>query len=420
MNDQIIKIDGLYKQYKYGKIGFTTFQNALKDWWERTTNPQERSRRAADPEFFYALEDINLTINTGEKVGIIGKNGAGKSTLLKLISRITSPTSGQIELFGRVASLLEVGTGFDGELTGRENIYLNGSILGMSRDEIDTKMDDIIAFSEVSDFIDTPVKKYSSGMRVKLGFAVAAYLDNEILIMDEVLAVGDMEFQKKCIDRMRSLADTENRTILYVSHNMNTIKALCTRCIVLDHGKLAYDGDVDRAISIYLGLDSTIPSEYVFNRDYRPIDHILRANKRFEIKRLRFADGSSPLLSSKEPVCVELEVSALQSFDRVGFRLEFWFQDGSKIGSMLSGNFKAFEKGSSQITMTIDPSHLTDGQYRADLIAYQFDENGTEDILDGVYPGLVFQINRGLDDENHLNWHHRYWGAVHLHDITLS
>ena len=235
MNDQIIKIDGLYKQYKYGKIGFTTFQNALKDWWERTTNPQERSRRAADPEFFYALEDINLTINTGEKVGIIGKNGAGKSTLLKLISRITSPTSGQIELFGRVASLLEVGTGFDGELTGRENIYLNGSILGMSRDEIDTKMDDIIAFSEVSDFIDTPVKKYSSGMRVKLGFAVAAYLDNEILIMDEPTKGIDVMAKRDIYKLVNDLAE-QGKAVLFLSSYLPEMLNFCDRIIVLNDG----------------------------------------------------------------------------------------------------------------------------------------------------------------------------------------
>ena len=281
MDESIIKISDISKKYRYGQIGFSTFQNALKEWWANRDQSDAEKHQKND-EYFFALRDVNLEIRPGEKVGIIGKNGAGKSTLLKLVSRITSPSSGRIELAGRVASLLEVGTGFDGELTGRENIYLNGAILGMSRAEIDQKMDDIIAFSEVSDFIDTPVKRYSSGMYVKLGFSIAAHLDNEILIMDEVLAVGDMEFQKKCIDRMRTLADTEGRTILYVSHNMNTIKALCTRCVVLDRGKIIYDGNVDKAISIYLGMDDSVPNEYVYDQNYRPYDSILRANRRFE------------------------------------------------------------------------------------------------------------------------------------------
>ena len=420
MNETMIKIKGLSKQYRYGQIGFTTLQSSLKNWWENRKSGQPSRPSDSAPEFFYALEDINVEIASGEKVGIIGKNGAGKSTLLKLISRITSPTDGSIELSGRVASLLEVGTGFDGELTGRENIYLNGSILGMSRNEIDSKMDDIIAFSGVGNFIDTPVKRYSSGMRVKLGFSVAAHLDNEILIMDEVLAVGDMEYQKKCIDRMRSLADSDNRTILYVSHNMNTIKALCTRCLVLDQGHLIYDGNVDQAISIYLGLDRTLPDEYVFNADYRPYDRSLRANKRFEIKSLRFSEHSSQIVSNREPINVVLSVESLKHFDRVGFRLELWFHDGSKIGTMLSRNFVSLDPGDATVHLSIDPAHLTNGQYRADLIAYQFDQNGTEDILDGVYPGLIFHINNRLDEENYLDWNHQYWGAVRLHDLTVK
>ncbi len=419
MESPIIKISGLSKQYRYGRIGFTTFQSSVREWWAGR-NPSAEKGSGKAGKHFYALKDLDLEVFPGEKVGIIGKNGAGKSTLLKLISRITSPTSGRIDLEGRVASLLEVGTGFDGELTCRENIYLNGAILGMSREEIDRKMDDIIAFSEIEDFIDTPVKRYSSGMYIKLGFSVAAYLDNEILIMDEVLAVGDLAFQKKCIDRMRSLAASENRTILYVSHNMNTIKSLCSRCIVLDHGKVVYDGDVSKAISIHLGLDDSVPREYVYDRNFRPYDSVLRANKRFRINTLRFDPGSSTLLSSADQLSFTLNVTSLQYFSRVGFRLELWFQDGSRVGTMLSGTFKEFVEGDSAVHITADPSHLAPGQYRADLIAYQFDENGTEDILDGVYPGLAFQITERLDDTNYLDWNHQYWGAVRLHDLYVS
>ena len=211
-----------------------------------------------------ALNGIDLTIYQGEAVGIIGSNGAGKSTLLKLLSKVTSPTEGEIDIYGRIASMLEVGTGFNGELTGRENVYMNGAILGMTKQEIDAKMEEIIEFSEVREFIDTPVKRYSSGMFVKLAFSVAAHLDSEIMIMDEVLAVGDVAFQKKCLEKMKYVANKEGRTVLYVSHNMNTIRKLCDRCIVLDKGKVVYQGDVESAISVYLGASTEMTTKYIF------------------------------------------------------------------------------------------------------------------------------------------------------------
>ena len=203
-------------------------------------DPNQRigAKQYTKDDTFLALDGVNLEVNRGERIGIIGANGAGKSTLLKVLCRITSPTDGRVRFRGRIASMLEVGTGFHAELTGRENIYLNGAILGMTKKEVASKIDSIIEFSECKKFIDTPVKRYSSGMFVKLAFAVAAHLDAEIMIMDEVLAVGDMHFQKKCIGKMRDLATEEDRTVLYVSHNMNTIRDLCDRCIVLDHGKI--------------------------------------------------------------------------------------------------------------------------------------------------------------------------------------
>ena len=210
-------------------------------------DPNQRigAKQYTKGDTFLALDSVNLEVNRGERIGIIGANGAGKSTLLKVLCRITSPTDGRVRFRGRIASMLEVGTGFHAELTGRENIYLNGAILGMTKKEVTSKIDSIIEFSECEKFIDTPVKRYSSGMFVKLAFAVAAHLDAEIMIMDEVLAVGDMHFQKKCIGKMRDLATEEDRTVLYVSHNMNTIRDLCDRCIVLDHGKIVFDGDVE-------------------------------------------------------------------------------------------------------------------------------------------------------------------------------
>ncbi|MBQ8995616.1 MAG: ABC transporter ATP-binding protein [Oscillospiraceae bacterium] len=420
MEQPIVSIQNVSKKYRYGKISSTTFQESLKLWWAGKTGRIAPEELHTDNPYFYALKDIDLAVRRGEKLGIIGHNGAGKSTLLKILGRITTPTDGTIDLYGRVASLLEVGTGFDPELTGRENIYLNGAILGMSREEIDGKIDDIIEFSEIGEFIDTPVKRYSSGMYVKLGFAVAAHLDNEILIMDEVLAVGDMEFQKKCLDRMKSLSVNEGRTILYVSHNMNTIRSICDRCIVLEEGHILYDGDVDEAISIYLGLDEELPVKYTYSSDYRPYDESLRANRRFEMEELEYCEGSGPLFSSDQKQKLRLRVKAFKSFERVGFRFEVWAQDDSKIGTMLAGSFADFPEGTSTVEITIDPTHLTSGQYRADLVAYCFDENGTEDILDGVYPGILFQINNELSEENYLDWHHQYWGPIRLHDLQVK
>ena len=273
-NDTMIEIAGLKKRYRRGQIGAVTLQETIKEWQE---NRKKRAAAGGQPdgkqkETFYALDGIDLRVRKGEKLGIIGRNGAGKSTLLKIICRITAPTEGSVDLYGRVTSMLEVGTGFHGEMTGRENVYLNGAILGMSKAEIESKMDDIIAFAGLEAFMDTPVKRYSSGMFVKLGFSVAIHLDSEIVIMDEVLAVGDMEFQNKCIHRLLESAANEERTVLYVSHNMNTIRQLCDRCIVIDKGRIIFDGDVDKAVAVYLGAGGLMPSEIVFGAEYRPYD----------------------------------------------------------------------------------------------------------------------------------------------------
>ena len=246
-----IKITDLSKIYRLGQIGTGTLQNDLKRWYKMNIRGQDdpflkigeanESSVRGESDVVYSLRDINLEVEQGTTLGIIGKNGAGKSTLLKLISRVTSPSTGKIEVKGRVASLLEVGTGFHPELTGRENIYLNGAILGMRKKEITHKLDEIIDFSGVARYIDTPVKRYSSGMYVRLAFAVAAHLDSEILIVDEVLAVGDADFQKKCIGKMGDISKGEGRTILFVSHNMTSIKSLCTDCLLLKRGIETYD-----------------------------------------------------------------------------------------------------------------------------------------------------------------------------------
>lgn len=256
MNELMIKADNVSKRYRLGQIGSSTLYMELKKRSARRKGEEDPTKRigsrpVSKNENFLALDGVSFEIKKGERVGLIGKNGAGKSTLLKLISRITAPTGGTIGLNGRVASMLEVGTGFHPELTGRENIFMNGAILGMRKKEIESKLEDIIDFSECREFIDTPVRRYSSGMYLKLAFAVAVHLDSEIIIMDEILAVGDMAFQKKCMEKMNAVSHEQGRTIIYVSHNMLTIKKLCDRVIVLDHGKMLFDGDVDAGISFY-------------------------------------------------------------------------------------------------------------------------------------------------------------------------
>ena len=273
-----IQVSGVKKMYKLGQIGGGTLQKDLQSWWARKRGREDPNSKIGEGErshgdTFMALNGIDLTIYQGEAVGIIGSNGAGKSTLLKLLSRVTAPTEGEIDIYGRIASMLEVGTGFNPEMTGRENVYMNGAILGMTKQEIDAKMEQIIEFSEVREFIDTPVKRYSSGMFVKLAFSVAAHLDAEIMIMDEVLAVGDMAFQKKCLTKMREASKQDGRTVLYVSHNMDTIRRLCDRCIVLEKGKIIYEGKVKNAISYYSGdFNDVFPVYYDLNNAERQYD----------------------------------------------------------------------------------------------------------------------------------------------------
>ena len=245
MSDVVIRADNLGKRYTLGASGqgsYMTLRDKLTDLSKSLTRGLITLKKQSKPEDFWALQDINFEVKQGEIVGFIGRNGAGKSTLLKILSRITEPTTGQVEIEGRVASLLEVGTGFHPELTGRENIYLNGAVLGMARTEITRKFDEIVEFSEVEKFLDTPVKRYSSGMYVRLAFAVAAHLEPSVLVVDEVLAVGDTAFQKKCLGKMGDVASKEGRTVLFVSHNMTTINALCSRAYLLETGHITAEG----------------------------------------------------------------------------------------------------------------------------------------------------------------------------------
>ncbi len=270
MSEPAISVEGLSKRYKIGLPARTdrSFREMLTDW---LSAPWRRFRALGEPasaaETFWALRDVNFQVAGGEVVGIIGRNGAGKSTLLKILSQITRPTEGRAVIRGRVGSLLEVGTGFHPDLSGRENIYLNGALLGMTRAEIARRFDEIVAFSGIDGFLDTPVKRYSSGMRVRLGFAVAAHLEPEILIVDEVLAVGDAAFQKKCLGKMDGVAQS-GRTVLFVSHNMAAVEALCARGILLEHGRVVYDGPSGEAVRRYLqSMESAVSSDLATRTD---------------------------------------------------------------------------------------------------------------------------------------------------------
>lgn len=288
----ILKAENISKQYRLGTVGTGTLSHDLNRFWHgirgkedpylKIGETNDRSSKGTS-DYVWALKDINFEINAGEVVGIIGKNGAGKSTLLKILSKVTAPTTGVIKTRGRIASLLEVGTGFNPELTGRENIYLNGAILGMTKKEITSKLDEIIEFSGCERYIDTPTKRYSSGMTVRLAFAVAAFLEPEILVVDEVLAVGDAEFQKKAIGKMQDISKGEGRTVLFVSHNMAAVKSLCTRGIVLENGKVVFEGDTSSSVEYYLKEGGSEINNYKtfeneFDKDLFKITSVLIKN----------------------------------------------------------------------------------------------------------------------------------------------
>ena len=341
MSDVVIKFDHVSKEYRLGTIGGGTLRGDLQSLMARIRGKDDPNSligtsRSVSNQRFLALDDISFEVRQGEALGIIGHNGAGKSTLLKLLSRVTAPTKGTISYNGRVASMLEVGTGFHPELTGRENVYMNGAILGMTKAEITKKFDDIVRFAEMEQFIDTPVKRYSSGMYVKLAFSVAAHLDSEIMVMDEVLAVGDMKFQQKCLGRMGEAAGSEGRTVLYVSHNMSTIRQLCTRCIVLEHGKIIFDGAVEEAISVYMHSRGDVSrTEYdlssVSSRDPQTVAAKLMS--------LRLVGKQDAIYDIGEPLIFDAEILARQSFPHLRFRFELRYADDVPVGTVPDMDF---------------------------------------------------------------------------------
>lgn len=408
----VIKTEHLSKEYRLGAIGSGTLRRDLQSWYAKRRGREDPNSIIGRPEYekgdtFLALNDVNIEVKRGERVGIIGVNGAGKSTLLKLLSRVTSPSDGDFAYRGRIASMLEVGTGFHAELTGRENIYLNGAILGMNRAEVSKKIDQIIEFSECEKFIDTPVKRYSSGMFVKLAFSVAAHLDAEIMIMDEVLAVGDMRFQKKCLKKMRQLAEEEDRTVLYVSHNMGTIQELCNRCIVLDHGKVIFDGEVDEAIKCYLGgeNDEFYSVEYTDNKFKDNVNV-----KTLNLEKVKYNGRTSNIFYPGEEMLLELDWKNLSDIDNLSLRIEVYDYRRYPITAFLVDNVysgKKDENGNIRLKLNID--QLAQGVYYTRYIFMQRLKPDSKPETVEAAAGLVFRKTRRTVGEQ--MWK-KSWGSV--------
>lgn len=375
-------------------------------------HPVEANRK----EDFWALNGVTFDVKQGEKIGIIGKNGAGKSTLLKVISRITEPTDGKIEFYGKISSMLEVGTGFNNELTGRENIYLNGAILGMTKAEIDSKFDDIIEFSEIGKFIDTPVKKYSSGMFVRLAFAVASHLEPDILLVDEVLAVGDTRFQKKCIKKMKSIADS-GKTILFVSHQMNTIRQLCDRVIVLKDGRVIYDGDVEGGIRIY-NSEAYMEklNHYEFKDLARPVGYPL---DKAEILSLDVLHNESCIYAADEPIEFKLRIKTkVPNIGDLSFRMLIWSADETPIEIAFTDTFANInDVREFDVNVTINNHKLGPGLYKGTIILSGGTSKTNGENLDYVYPAFVFEVLHA--DGTARTWP-RQWGWTHFDDVDVK
>ncbi len=368
-----------------------TLHHAARKAWRRM-----RWGTGFESEEFWALRDVAFSIDPGEVVGVIGRNGAGKSTLLKVLSRITEPTSGSITLRGRVASLLEVGTGFHPELSGRENIFLNGAILGMSRVEIRKKFDEIVAFAEVERFLDTPVKRYSSGMYVRLAFAVAAHLDPEILIVDEVLAVGDAAFQDKCLGKMQSLVRGGGRTIIFVSHNIGAIARLCNRCIMLQGGQVVIDAAPEQAINAYLSVGLTTSAETGIS-----LDHVAKeAGSPVRIQSMLINDGTPQ--KNRQPLRASLVVESSEPVEKVGFGIGFCNAEGRRLVTLDSDYDGTFLKlphaGRHLVTVELPQFDLLPGRYRIDVGAF----GGSHQNLFYAGDCAIVEVHPGASTPTHV------------------
>jgi lipopolysaccharide transport system ATP-binding protein len=431
MSETAIKIQNLGKRYRYGGVApaSDSLRTDLTDWMRGLLRLRKENRPPGahhesfrqvqahrldvDPNYFWALHDVNIEVKQGEVVGIIGRNGAGKSTLLKILSRITPPTSGTITYHGRVASLLEVGTGFHRELTGRENVFLNGSILGMKRAEITKRFDEIVAFAEVDKFIDTPVKFYSSGMYVRLAFAVAAHLEPEILIVDEVLAVGDASFQKKCVGKMGEVA-SQGRTVLFVSHNMGSVSTLTKRAVFLSSGRILEDGDTAQVVKRYLSVSLDGGERQTDNIDFYRRDHVPESP--VHIRRVWIERSSQivPIIEMGSDFTLLVEVEVNKAIHGANLTVVLKDTEGRRVAVLFSwdqGFALSLPPGLHRVAVNVRNLPLTPVQYVANIGINQSTVTKAFDVL--VDLPLFVMSNSGHVTQ----WTERPWGCVHWNQV---
>ncbi|MFD2515170.1 ABC transporter ATP-binding protein [Pontibacter locisalis] len=410
MSEVVIEIENLYKKYHLGSIGTGTFRRDLQRWWSTTVlkkeDPyfqiQEENSAYDDKDIILALHNVSFEVKQGEVIGIIGSNGSGKSTLLKIISRITKPTQGTVRGKGKVSSLLEVGTGFHQELTGRENIFLSGYILGMTKWEIREKFDEIVAFSGVEDFIDTPVKRYSSGMYVRLAFAVAAHLEPDILIVDEVLAVGDADFQKKCLGKMREVSEKNGRTILFVSHSMQAIKNLCDKALWLKKGRMQAFGPVSEVVTNYLSnVQQAKLRQQWQTPEEAPGNEWVRMKS---VELIPHLESPEAPLDIRVPLTVRFQFWNMKKVMYLSAGLHLFTSAGECIFDVPSPS-TYFDKGIIEGECHIPGDFLNDGAYYLSMVIVR----DTSVPLFNFEECLTFELE---DYRENIDWYGKWWGAV--------
>ena len=419
MSDRVLEVDGVSKQYRLGMIGGGTLHDDLNSWFARIRGKDDPNVKIGHEhivrnEKFWALKDVSFNVNRGDAVALLGRNGAGKSTMLKLISRITAPTEGEIRIRGRVASLLEIGTGFHPELTGRENIYLNGAILGMNRAETTSKMKEIIEFSEIEQFIDTPVKRYSSGMYVKLAFAVAAHLDPDVMICDEVLAVGDLAFQQKCLTKMADIA-RDGRAVLYVSHNMRTVSQLCSRGLFLDAGHLLYDGTVEHAMELYGGSSARSAR--------RNLDEVPRTKNRGDTMRMlsiHFLNTQS--LEYEMDTAMEFSLTCVSHIPEPRLRIRLILQNSIATPIAMSDTdpfeVQAEETFTRRVRFPLDG--IAPGEYVIKMSLISGTPRGRTCYYDTIVDVSRFIITDDPSMNHGFIWSERLWGSIRLKPLEMK
>jgi lipopolysaccharide transport system ATP-binding protein len=415
MSDSVIKVENVSKAYRLGQIGGGTLKEDVSRWWAKLRGKPDPFLKIGEEhharkmgEQFWALDNVSFEVKQGEVLGIIGRNGAGKSTLLKILSQVTTPTSGQIKIKGRIASLLEVGTGFNPEMTGRENVFLNGAILGMTKAEIRKKFDEIVAFSEIEEFIDTPVKRYSSGMYVRLAFAVAAHLEPEILICDEVLAVGDIAFQKKCLGKMGDVA-REGRTVLFVSHSISSVLQLTKLGLVMDKGRLVFHGSSEKAVEVYTG-ETGAESVVFFNVEKSPRQYIGTQEARFVSFRL---DREVPIFRPNEDFSFIAKIRARENLPQIRFSMTVFASDGTPVGCCFGSERPGLNNGEElEVKIVLPSPRLAPGHYHCAVAAGKGNNRTGFVDFDAVHNTLTFEVCPEEGDLGTLSTWHRNWGSV--------